>query len=40
MEDYEFSSFNYYVCSKGDEWLMSAFEKYPVVDYTVEGDDK
>ncbi len=47
MEDYEFSSFNYYVRSKGHEWLMSAFvadaprcEKYPVIDYTVEGDDR
>ena len=39
MEDYEFSSFNYYVKSKGYEWLMSAFEKYPVIDYTVEGDE-
>ena len=40
MEDYEFSSFSYYASSKGYEWLMSAFEKYPAVDYTVEGDEK
>ena len=36
---------NYYGRSKRHEWLMSAFvadaprrEKYPVIDYTVEGD--
>jgi putative transposase len=40
MEDYEFSSFNFYVKTKGYEWLMSVFEKYPVVDYTMEGDDR
>jgi putative transposase len=39
MEDYEFSSFNYYVKEKGYEWAMSVFEKYPVIDYVVDGDD-
>jgi putative transposase len=39
MDDYEFSSFNFYVKSNGYEWLMSIFEKYPVVDYTVDGDE-
>jgi hypothetical protein len=40
MEHYEFSSFNFYVKTKGYEWLMSVFEKYTVVDYTMEGDDE
>ncbi|MGR3220227.1 MAG: REP-associated tyrosine transposase [Candidatus Anammoxibacter sp.] len=38
MEDYEFSSFNYYVNKDGKEWVMSAFERYPVIDYTIDGD--
>lgn len=39
MEDYEFSSFSYYVNTKGYEWVMSVFEKYPVIDYTIDGGD-
>ncbi len=39
MEDYEPSSFNYYAKEEGYEWVMSVFEKYPVIDYTIEADD-
>ncbi len=38
MNDYKYSSFNYYVLKEGYEWVMSAFEKYPVIDYTSDGD--
>lgn len=34
MEDYEFSSYNYWLKRKGKEWLNSCFETYPIIDYT------
>jgi len=37
LGNYEFSSWNYYSQRYGKEWLLSAFEKYPVVDFTVRG---
>jgi len=39
MEDYEFSSFNRYIETEGYDWIMSAFEKYPVIDFSLDGDD-
>ena len=37
LDPYEFSSWNYYIKNCGEKWLLSVFEKYPVIDYTVEG---
>ncbi|MEO0110283.1 MAG: transposase [candidate division WOR-3 bacterium] len=38
MEDYKFSSFNYWLKVNGINWLMSVFERYPIIDFTIEGD--
>ncbi len=37
-EDWPFSSYGYYVRTKGDAWLMDCWERYPVVDF-LAGDD-
>ena len=39
MEDYTFSSFNYWVSNKGMNWIMSVFEQYPIVDFSIHHDD-
>lgn len=39
MEDYEFSSFNYWVNRKGFDWVMSVFEQHPILDFSVDHDD-
>lgn len=39
MGNYEFSSFKGYVELKGREWIMSAFEQYPIIDHSVDNDD-
>jgi putative transposase len=36
--DWEFSSYQYYLRTKGEEWLADCWERYPVIDY-LEGDD-
>ncbi len=36
MDLWAFSSFRYYLEKKGREWLMDAFYRYPVVDFTNE----
>lgn len=36
MGEWAFSSYRYYLDRKGGEWLMDAFYRYPVVDYTVD----
>ena len=38
MEDYPFSSFEYWVERKGKEWIYSVFEQCPILDYTDEND--
>jgi putative transposase len=38
MKEWTFSSFWYYLKSKGEDWLMDAFYRYPIIDYT-EGDN-
>ena len=38
MEDYPFSSLKYWIEKKGEEWVCSAFEQYPILDYTDEKD--
>jgi putative transposase len=37
-EDWPFSSYHYYLRTKGGEWLQDCWLRYPVVDY-LEGDD-
>jgi putative transposase len=40
MENYEFSSYRYYLEKYGKEWLSDCFIKYPIFDFTPEdGDD-
>jgi len=39
MENYNFSSFNHWVNKKGMGWVMSIFEQYPIVDFTIDHDD-
>jgi len=36
--DWPYSSYGRYLESKGEEWLIDVWERYPVVDY-LEGDD-
>jgi putative transposase len=36
--DWAFSSYAYYRRTKGDEWLASVWERYPVVDFTDPND--
>jgi len=36
--DWEFSSYQYYLREKGEEWLEDCWSRYPVIDY-IEGDD-
>ena len=38
MKDYSFSSYNHWLEKNGVEWINSAFERYPIVDFTLEGD--
>jgi len=38
MKDWQFSSFNYYLRKYGEEWIASCFEKYPIIDFTIERD--
>ena len=34
MEDWPYSSYNYYLKAKGAEWLADVLRRYPVVDFT------
>lgn len=36
---YKFCSYGQWVDKKGGEWMADCFEKYPIFDFTVEGDD-
>jgi putative transposase len=38
LEDWPFSSYRYYMATKGAEWLQDCWLRYPVIDY-LEGDD-
>jgi hypothetical protein len=38
MEEYEFSSYNYWIKKRGEEWIMSAFREHPIRDFTVPQD--
>jgi putative transposase len=37
--DYRFSSYNLWVRKKGKEYLDQAFEKYPIIDFVMKGDE-
>jgi putative transposase len=39
MEGWRFSSYCYYRDHKGNDWLMDAFERYLIVDFTDPDDD-
>ncbi len=36
--DYKFCSYRQWVKKKGSEWMADCFERYPIKDFTVEGD--
>jgi putative transposase len=37
LDQYKFSSWNYYKEKYGREWLSSVLKEYPVIDFTVSG---
>lgn len=40
MEDYEFSSYKYWLSKKGADWINSVVKKYPVNDISIPPEDK
>lgn len=38
MDDYAFSSYNQWIAKEGVEWMSNTFEKYPIIDFTLDGD--
>ena len=36
MDDYEYSSYNYYLNEFGSDWMQDVLESYPVIDFTPE----
>jgi putative transposase len=40
MEDYQFSSYQYYLKKYGQQWIDSCFWLYPIVDFTEANDAK
>lgn len=38
-EDYKFSSYCEWLKNKGNVWLNSCFEKYPIIDFTIDEDE-
>lgn len=38
ITDWPFSSYDYYLRTKGEEWLVDCWRRYPVIDY-LTGDD-
>ncbi|NIA10010.1 MAG: hypothetical protein GWP10_09850 [Nitrospiraceae bacterium] len=39
MKDYQFSSYDNWIKKESVEWINDVFEKYPIVDFTVDGDE-
>jgi putative transposase len=37
-EDYEFSSYNYYLKKYGEDYMGSIFARYPIIDFTDKSD--
>lgn len=40
MSQYKFSSYNYWLQLRGEEWMMSILEYYPVIDFSVDHDEE
>jgi len=38
-EDYEFSSYNYYLKKYGEDYMSSIFAQYPILDFTDRSDE-
>jgi putative transposase len=38
MDDWSYSSYSWYNKHKGEEWLVDAFARYPIIDYTEVND--
>ena len=38
-EDYEFSSYNYYLRKLGEQYMGSIFAQYPIIDFTDKNDE-
>ncbi len=39
MIDWTYSSYSYYLRAKGEEWLMDAFLRYPIIDFHNDKDN-
>jgi len=39
IDDYEWSSYKNYLVNKGEEWLSECFERFPIIDFTLEESD-
>jgi putative transposase len=39
MEDYQFSSYVYWLDKKGEDWMHSVFEVYPVINFEKDYDE-
>ncbi|MFH1860715.1 MAG: transposase, partial [bacterium] len=39
MEDWQYSSFQYYLRKYGMKWIMSCFESYPIIDFSMSWQD-
>ncbi|MFQ6083573.1 MAG: transposase [Candidatus Aminicenantia bacterium] len=39
LEDYKFSSYNFYINKFGSEYINSIWERYPIIDFSDEQDD-
>ena len=38
MRDYQFSSYHDWCKKKGEDWILSCFETYPILDFLCRGD--
>lgn len=38
MEDYEFSSYGFWLKKKGPDWMSSVFQQYPIIDFSISND--
>jgi len=38
MDEYPFSSYRGYLEEEGQEWVDIYFDKYPIIDFTIEED--
>ena len=36
LSEYKFSSYNQWIAKNGEEWMLSYFSKYPVIDFSFE----